>query len=311
MKAVRIHDYGDRSVLRFEEALLPTLGAEDVLIRVVATSINPVDWHIRNGHLQTMLPHRLPLTLGWDVSGVIEAVGAQVRDFQPGDAVYSRPDIVRDGAYAEYIAVRANEVAAKPKTISHIEAASLPLAGITAWDAIVKVGDVQAGQRVLVHAGSGGVGSLAVQLAKWRGAYVISTTSTPNVDFVKGLGADEVIDYRSANFKDVVRDVDLVFDTLGGQVQDDSWGVLKSDGLLVSVVRPPDQKKADELGVRSTFIFIQPDAAVLRELAVLVDISVVRPVVGAEFALKDIVAAHALSESGRARGKIAIYVGQP
>ncbi|KAF0814352.1 Zinc-type alcohol dehydrogenase-like protein [Andreprevotia sp. IGB-42] len=311
MKAVRIHEYGDRSVLQVEEAVLPEIGADDVLIRVVATSVNPVDWKIREGHLKEMIPYELPLTLGWDVSGVIEAVGENATQFAVGEAVFSRPDIKRNGTYAEYVAVRASEIALKPRTISHVEAASLPLAGIAAWDAIIKVGKVTAGQRVLIHAASGGVGSLAVQLAKVRGAHVIATTSAANVNLVTSLGADEVIDYRSTAFQEVVRDIDLVFDTLGGEVQQHSWSVLKPGGLLVSIYSPPSAELAAQHGVRSAFIFIEPDAAVLAELAALVDNGHLRPVVGAEFALKDLAAAHEYSESGRAIGKIAIYVGQP
>ncbi|TJZ76172.1 NADP-dependent oxidoreductase [Chitiniphilus eburneus] len=308
MRAVRIHQYGSREVLRLEEAPMPSLEDGDVLVKVVAAGVNPVDWKIREGHLKEMLPHALPLTLGWDVSGVVSAVGAGVADLQVGDAVYGRPDIVRNGSYAEYVAVRASELAAKPATIAHATAASLPLAGITAWEVIVRQGRVQPGQRVLVHAGAGGVGSLAIQLAKWRGAHVIATASAANRDLVLSLGADEVIDYRSTPFQQAVRDVDLVFDTLGGTVQALSWQVLKPDGLLVSIVSPPAEQHE---GRRGAFVFIGPDAEVLRELAALVDDGVLRPLVGAEFALADVAAAHELSESGRARGKIVLHVGTP
>lgn len=311
MKAIRIHEYGNASVLRFEEAPLPQHGAEDLLIRVVASSINPVDWKVREGYLKGFIPHALPLILGWDVSGVVEAVGAQVSGFKVGDAVFSRPDISRDGSFAEYIAVRASEVAFKPATVSHIEAAALPLAGITAWESLVKVGQIAAGQRVLVHAGAGGVGSLAIQVAKARGAWVASTCSAANRALVESLGADLVIDYRSTAFQTVLRDLDLVFDTVGGQVQEDSWATLKPGGLLVSITDRPSEERAAAAKARAAFVFIQPDAAVLGELAALVDTGALRPVIGAEFALKDLAKAHALSETGRARGKIVIYVGQP
>lgn len=311
MKAVRIHAYGDAGVLRYEDAPMPDVAPDDVLVRVVAASVNPVDWKIREGFLQQMLPHKFPLTLGWDVSGVVEAVGAKVTRFKPGDAVFSRPDIARNGTCAEYAAIRESELAHKPQTISHVEAATLPLAGIAAWESIVTTAQVSAGQRVLVHAASGGVGSIAVQLAKARGAYVIATTSEKNRALVQSIGADEVIDYRTQKFQDVVRDVDAVLDTIGGEVQEASWSVLKPGGILVSIISTPPEEKAEALGVRSAFLFIQSSAAILAQLAELVERGKLRPLVGAEFALKDIAKAHALSQSRHAAGKIAVYVGQP
>lgn len=311
MKAVRIHQYGNSEVLKYEDAPMPEVASTDVLVRVVAASVNPVDWKIREGYLKEMISYPMPLTLGWDVSGVIEAVGADVTRFKVGDAVFSRPDIKRNGTYADYVAIRAEEVALKPKTISHVAAASLPLAGITAWEVLITAGQLKAKQRVLIHAGSGGVGSLAIQLAKSRGAYVVATTSGRNSAFVKSLGADEVIDYKTQKFQAVVKDVDLVFDTLGGEVQEVSWSTLKPGGILVSIVSPPPEERAKALGVRSAFVFIQPSAAILAELAALVDAGSIRPIVGAEFALADIVKAHAYSQTGRAVGKIVLYVGKP
>ncbi|MDR7375712.1 NADPH:quinone reductase-like Zn-dependent oxidoreductase [Rhodoferax ferrireducens] len=311
MKAVRIHSYGDRSVLAYEDAPLPTIAADEVLVRVVAASVNPVDWKIREGHLQSMIPYPLPLTLGWDVSGVVAAVGTEVTAFAVGDAVYSRPDIQRNGTYAEYVAIRASEVAHKPKTISHIEAAALPLAGITAWQSLFHAAQLAAGQRVLVHAASGGVGSLAVQLAKSHGAYVVATTSGKNRALVQSLGADEVVDYQTQNFATLVSDMDVVFDTLGGAVQEASWEVLKPSGILVSIVSPPPEEQATLRGLRSAFVFIEPNAPVLEQLAWQVDAGKLRPLIGAEFALQDLAQAHALSETGRVVGKIVLYVGQP
>jgi len=207
----------------------------------------------------------MPLTLGWDVSGVVAAVGADVTRFRVGDAVYSRPDIKRNGTYAEYVAIRDDEVALKPLTISHIEAASLPLSGITAWEALITSAQLTPGQRVLIHAGSGGVGSLAIQLAKSRGAYVIATTSGRNRAFVESLGADEVIDYQTQRFTEILRDIDVVFDTLGGDIQESSWSVLKQGGIRISIVNPPSDEKAKELGVRSAFVFIEPNASIFEQ----------------------------------------------
>ena len=311
MKAVRIHEYGNSNILAFEDAPTPSITSNEVLVRVVAASVNPVDWKIREGYLRQMITHPMPLTLGWDVSGVVAAVGDDVTQFRVGDAVYSRPDIKRNGTYAEYVAIRDSEVALKPLTVSHIEAASLPLAGITAWEALITSAQLTAGQRVLIHAGSGGVGSLAIQLAKSHGAYVIATTSGRNRAFVESLGADEVIDYQTQQFTEILQDLDVVFDTLGGDIQKSSWSVLKQGGILVSIVSPPSDEKAKELGVRSAFVFIEPNAYILEQLAKLVEHGKLRPIVGAEFALHDIAKAHALSETGRAVGKIVLYVGQP
>lgn len=311
MKAVRIHEYGDESVLRFEDAPRPVCAADDVLIRVVGSSVNPVDWKIRRGYLKEMIPYAMPFIPGWDVSGVVEEIGSKVSRFKVGDAVYSRPDIARNGTYAEFIAVREPEVAFKPRTVSHIEAAVLPLAGITAWEGLVNVGKVAPGQRVLVHAAAGGVGSLAVQIAKAHGAHVIGTASGANRALVESLGVDEFVDYRTTALRDAVRDVDLVLDTMGGETQAASWAVMAPGGLLVSMVSDPAKAAAAWPKLRSAFIFIGPDAPLLERLAQLVDDGKVRPLIGAEFALQDIRKAHVLSESGHVRGKIALYVGAP
>ncbi len=311
MKAVRIHLYGNVDTLRYEDADEPTVRSDDVLIRVVGTSVNPIDWKVREGHLKEMIPHRMPIILGWDVSGVVAEIGAKVSKFKVGDCVYARPDLERDGTYAEFIAVRETEIAMKPQTISHIEAGVLPLAGIAAWEAIVNVGKVSAGQRVLIHAASGGVGSIAVQLAKSRGAFVIGTSSAANRTLVESLGVDEFIDYRAQPLRGATAKIDMVFDTIGGPTQNDSWSVMNPGGILVSIVGNPPEDEAKKLGLRSAFVFIKPNAPALEEIAQLVDTGKIRPIVGAEFGLKDIKHAHGLSESGRAKGKIAIYVGQP
>ena len=311
MKAVQIREYGDLDVLEYGDVADPVVNDDDVVIRVIGSSVNPVDWHVRAGHMKDKLPLAMPYIPGWDVSGVVEAIGKSVSSFSVGDSVYSRPDIARPGTYAELVAVRASEVAHKPHTISHIEAGVLPLAGITAWDAIVTLGDVTEGQRVLIHAASGGVGSLAVQIAKARGAYVFGTASEQNRGLVESLGADEFIDYRTQRFQDVATHIDVVFDTIGGTTQDDSWVTMNPNGILVSVTSQPSEKVAQQHGVRSAYLFIQPNAPALNELCALVERGDVRPIIGAEFALSDIKQAHALSESGRAKGKIALYVGQP
>ncbi|KFC71498.1 NADP-dependent oxidoreductase [Massilia sp. LC238] len=311
MKAVRIHQYGGREVLSLDEIPVPDIAPDEVLVRVVAASINPVDWKVRAGYLAQMMPHRMPLTLGWDVSGVVAAVGSQVTQWQVGDAVYSRPDLARNGTYAEFVAIRPGECARKPRTISHVEAASLPLAGITAWEAMMDTARVRAGQRVLVHAGSGGVGSLAIQLVKAAGATVAATASGRNRALVESLGVDQFVDYTTTTLLHAVEPVDAVFDTIGGEVQEASWSLLKPGGIQVSIISPPDEARAAAMGVRGGFVFIGPNAPVLDKLAGMVDGGRLRPIVGAEFALEDIAQAHALSESGRAVGKIVLYVGKP
>ncbi len=311
MKAARIHAYGAPSEIRIEEAPLPTLNDDDVLIRVVATSVNPVDWKIRKGYLKAMIPYEMPLIMGWDVSGIIEKTGPAVTKFKPGDTVYSRPDIARNGAYAEYVAVRESEVAFKPATISHVEAASLPLVSITAWEALFTTAGLAKGQRVLIHAGAGGVGSIAIQLAKAKGAHVTATASAGKAALVRSLGADEVIDYHAQDFSTVARDMDVVFDTVGGEVQDKSWAVLKPGGMLVSITAEPSEDRAKAEGKRAGFVFIGPNAPILTDLAGMVDLGLVRPLIAAEFGLNDTAKAQEFSETGRATGKIVIYVGNP
>jgi NADPH:quinone reductase-like Zn-dependent oxidoreductase len=311
MKAVRIHAYGDANVLRYEDVPEPDIGDDDILVRVVGSSVNPIDWKVREGHLKEMIRYILPFTPGWDVSGVVHAVGRNASKFQVGDAVYGRPDVARDGTYAEFIAVRESELALKPRTISHIEAAVLPLAGIAAWESLITVGKVAAGQRVLVHGAAGGVGSLAVQIAKARGAHVIGTGSAGSRMLLESLHVDEFVDYHSQQLQDIARNMDLVFDTIGGATQEASWSLLAPNGILVSITDPPSQERAQKLGLRSAFVFIQPNASVLEQMAQWVDGGVLRPVIGAEFALPDIRKAHALSEAGHVKGKIALYVGAP
>lgn len=311
MKAVQVCEYGAPEVLRYTDVAEPVANDDDVLIRVIGTSVNPVEWKIRSGHMKEMITFSMPFIPGWDVSGIVESVGSSVTGFSVGDSVYSRPDIARPGTYAEMISVRESEVAHKPRTISHIEAGVLPLAGITAWEAMVTVGKVTEGQRVLIHAASGGVGSLAVQIAKARGAYVIGTASARNRGLVESLGVDEFIDYAAQPFQNSTKEIDLVFDTIGGTTQDDSWSTIRPNGMLVSITSPPSEDVARQHGVRSAFLFIGPNAAALRELSALIERGELRPIVGAEYALRDVQRAHQLSETGRAKGKIALYVGQP
>jgi len=309
MHAVRIHTYGGPEMLHYEEDVpLPSLNPDDLLIKVQAAAVNPVDWKIREGWLQNILHHTLPLTLGWDVSGEVVALGAAVNEFAIGDAVYARPDIERDGAYAEFIAVKASEAARKPATLDHVHAAAVPLTALTAWQSLVDAAQLQAGQTVLIHAAAGGVGSLAVQLAKALGARVIATASAMNTGLVTQLGADQFIDYTQVPFEEVVKNVDVVFDTIGGDTQERSWPVLKPGGILVSVVDPPPEAIAVKHRVRSAFVFIKPSGEQLTAIARLIDEGRIKPIIHTVLPLKQVRQAHVISQGGHARGKIVLRV---
>ncbi len=308
MKAVRIHTYGGRDILAYEAAPRPVLNEGDVLIRVHAASVNPVDWAIRAGYMVQWFNHKLPLVLGLDASGVIEEIGSGANGFAPGDAVIARSDVARDGTYAEYVAVPASQVVRKPRSLDHLHSAAIPHAALTAWQSLFGAAGLTAGQTVLVHAAAGGVGSFAVQFAKHHGARVIGTASTRNQDFLRQLGVDQAIDYTSARFEDVVHDVDVVLDNVGGETLLRSWQVLRPGGVLVSIVEPSVAEKAAPYGVRGVFPYVTADAGILNQIVSLVDAGQVKPAVSSVFPLGDIQQAHALSESYHARGKIALQV---
>src|SRR5258708_5640807 len=230
MKAIRIHKYGGPEVLQYEDAPRPKPQAGEVLVRVKAAGVNPIDWKVREGHMKDFWPHKFPVILGWDLSGVVEEVGpgpTAAGRFKIGDEVYSIPDPTRDGAYADYIVVRESELALKPNSLHHIRAAAVPLAALTAWQSLFDTAQLQPGQRVLIHAGSGGVGHLAVQLAKWKGAYVFATASTKNQDLLRKLGVDGPIDYTQQRFEDAARNIDIWLGTIAGETQDHSSSILK------------------------------------------------------------------------------------
>jgi NADPH:quinone reductase-like Zn-dependent oxidoreductase len=308
MKAIRIHNYGGPEVLQYEDAPRPEPQAGEVLVRVHAAGVNPIDWKVREGHMKDFWPHKFPLILGWDLSGVVEELGRGVSRFKIGDEVYSVPDSTRNGAYADYIVVRESELALKPNSLHHIRAAALPLAAVTAWQALFDAGQLVSGQRMLIHGGSGGVGHVAVQLAKWKGAYVFATASTKNQELLRELGVDEPIDYTKQKFEDVARDVDLVLDLIGGETQERSWSVLKKGGVLLSLVQPPSVEKAKALGVRAAFVAGHPSGAQLAEIAKLIDSGELKPVIDRILPLSEARRAHELSQSGHTHGKIALRV---
>ena len=308
MKAIRIHNYGGPEVLKYEDAPRPEPGEGEVLIRVHAASVNPIDWKVREGHTKDFWPHEFPLILGWDLSGVVEELGRGVSRFKIGDEVYSVPDPTRNGAYADYIVVRESELALKPNSLHHIRAAAVPLAALTAWQSLFDTAQLQPGQRVLIHAGSGGVGHFAVQLAKWKGAYVFATASIKNQDLLLELGVDEPIDYTQQRFEDVARNIDIVLDTIGGETQEHSWSVLKKGGVLVSLVQPPSEEKAEELGVRAALLGAQPNGAQLAEIAKIIDSGKLAPIINRILPLSEARRAHELSQSGHTHGKIVLRV---
>lgn len=307
MKAVQIHAFGGREVLELNDIAIPEAKQGEVLIKIHAASVNPVDWKIRQGYLQPLLNHALPLTMGWDVSGEVVAVGGGVIHLKVGDEVYSRPNIANNGSYAEYMTASAEEVALKPKSLTWQEAAGVPLAGLTAWQGLYELANIEAGEQVLIHGGSGAVGQFAIQLAKLRGATVYTTTSARNTDLVLSLGADHAIDYQQVDFSEL-RDMDVVLDTIGGEVQDKSWKTIKPGGRLLSIVQTPDEAVAASHGVTASFYFIEPDRSQLEEMARLADAGKLIVNIDSEFSLDQVADAHERSESGRAQGKIIINV---
>ena len=308
MKAIQIHEFGGPEVLKYEEAEKPTPANDEVLIKVFASGVNPVDWKIRAGLAQKSFPVSFPLIPGWDVSGEIEEVGSDILNFRKGDEVYSRPDPTRNGTYAEYVVVKADQVNSKPKSIDHDKAAAVPLAGLTAWQGLFSHGDLKEGQKVLIHAASGGVGTFAVQFAKWKGAYVIGTASDENIDFLFDLGADEVIDYKAEKFENKVKEVDLVFDLIGGDTQKRSLQVIKKGGRLVTTVKPENQEEAKAKDIEIIGYMAQSYPADLQQIADLIDSGKIMPVVTEIYALKHAQEAQRQIESHHTRGKIVLKV---
>src|SRR4051794_29573760 len=330
MKAFIIDRYGSADRVRASEVTDPEMREDDVLIEIHAAGVNPLDSKIRDGEFKRLLPYRLPLILGNELAGVVIRVGSLVRRFKPGDEVYARPDKNRIGTFAELIAVSEDDLAIKPKRLTMEEAASIPLVGLTAWQALIEKAQLKKGQKVLIHAGSGGVGTFAIQLAKHVGATVATTTSTANVDLAKRLGADIVIDYKKEDFADVLRDYDVVLNSLDKMTLEKSLRVLKPGGQLISISGPPDAAFARTIGAswilrmimgvlsyrirakakrRQTtysFLFMRASGRQLTEIASLIDQGIVRPVVDRVFPFASTKEAMAYVEAGRAKGKVVV-----
>jgi NADPH:quinone reductase-like Zn-dependent oxidoreductase len=308
MNAIRMHSYGGPEVLQYEDAPRPQIRKGEVLVRVHAAGVNPLDWKVRSGSMNGFIQHKLPLIPGWDVSGVVEEAGPGVSQFMKGDEVFAMADPTRDGAYADYIAVRATALAKKPKSLHHVRAAATPLSALAAWRSLFDLGHLQSGQRILIHGGSGGVGHFAVQFAKWKGGYVIATSSTKNHELLRKLGADETIDYTTQKFEDAANKIDIVLDTVGGETQERSWLVLKEGGVLISLVQRPSEQKARRFGVRGIMCSVEPDGAQLSKIAKLIDSSKLRPTIDRILPLSEARRGHELSQNGHIHGKIVLRV---
>ena len=332
MKAYIVDRYGKNTLLREGELPDPELRPDEVLVEVHATSVNPLDFKIRNGDFKLFMPARPPFALGHDVAGVVVRVGASVKRFKQGDEVYASPDDFQVGTFAEYVPVKESSLAIKPKNISMEEAASLPLVALTAWQILKERAKVKSGQKVFIQAGSGGVGTIAIQLAKHLGAKVATTTSTANVGWVKQLGADVVVDYKQTDFEVVLSSYDLVLNSQDGATLNKSFNVIKSGGQVISISGPPDagfaesqklawpfkqlmrllslgaRRKAKSKNASYSFLFMKASGDQLRQIASLVESGVIRPVVDKIFPFASTNEAMAYVESGRAKGKVVIKV---
>jgi alcohol dehydrogenase len=332
MKAFTVERYGKGNAMRLIDVPTPELRDDEVLVEVHAAGVNLLDAKIRNGEFKLILPYRTPFVLGHDVAGVVVKVGRNVKQFKTGDEVYSRPDDFRIGTFAEFIPIKEASLARKPKNISMQEAASIPLVALTAWQALVEKAKINKGQKVFIQAGSGGVGTFAIQLAKHLGATVATTTSTANVAWVKALGADVVVDYKKDDFEKILSDYDVVLNSQDGETLNKSLSVLKSGGKLISISGPPDpafaeaikapwlvkqvmralsfgaRKKAKRLNVDYSFLFMKASGSQLRQITPLIESGAIRPVVDKVFPFESTNEALAYVESGRAKGKTVIKV---
>ena len=330
MKAFVVDRYQKKAALRLADMPTPELREEEVLVEVHAAGVNLLDAKIRSGEFKLILPYRLPLILGHDVAGVVVKVGKGVRQFKPGDEVYARPDDFRIGTFAEFVPVKEASLALKPRGMTMEDAASIPLVGLTAWQALVERAGLKKGQKVFIQAGSGGVGTFAIQLAKHLGATVATTTSTANVALVKSLGADVVVDYKTQDFEDVLRDCDVVLNSQDGKTLEKSLRVLKRGGKLISISGPPDpefgkaiaapgfvrlvmrmlssgvRRRAHRLGVGYSFLFMKASGSQLREITRLIEAGAIRPVVDRVFPFESTNEALAYVEAGRAKGKVVV-----
>ncbi len=307
MKAIRIERFGGLEVLELQDLPIPEPRAGEILVRNRATSVNPVDYKIRAGKYPAVTADMLPYVLGRDCAGFVETVGPGVKAFSPGEAVFGMPGIER-GGYAEYVILRESEAARMPRNLSFSAGGAVPSAGLTAWQGLFRHGGLKAGQRVLIHGGSGGVGHFAMQFAKAKGAYVVTTVSSAHVAFAQRLSAEQVIDYKKQRFEEVAKDIDVVFDLVAGETQERSWAVLKKGGVLVSTLAQPSPAQAAAHQARGLRYTAQESGADLAEIAALIDAGKVKPAVAKTFPLREAAAAQRLLEQGHAEGKIVLTI---
>src|SRR5438270_560181 len=306
MKAVVAHEYGAPELLKFEEVPRPEPKENEALVRVIASGVNPADPLTLSGKYAREFGTHLPLIPGYDIAGIVEKTGVKVTKLKVGDAVYGYPTF--GGGWAEYVTVKEWEVAAKPASLSFTEAAAVPMGALTAWQALVDVAQLHAGQTILIHGGSGGVGSFAVQIAKARGARVIATASTANQDLLKQLGADVAIDYTKTRFEEIAKDVDAVLDPVGKDTLARSYGVVKKGGIVMSLVARPDPVELEKRGIRGSAISVHADAEDLAEIAHLIDTRKIKPVVTQVLPLSEAIAAEQQAATHHTRGKVVLRV---
>jgi len=308
MKAIVIHEYGGPEILKYEDVPRPEPEDDQLLVRVVAAGVNPVDGMIRSGLFAKNGSRAFPIILGGDVAGVVEKTGSKVTKFKAGDPVFAYVSLDNSGGYAQYALVKEGEAAPKPKSLTYVEAAAVPIVALTAWQALIDSAKLSAGQTVLIHGGSGGVGSFAVQIAKARGARVIATASTANQDLLKQLGADVAIDYTKTKFEDVAKNVDVVLDSVGKDTLARSYGVVKKGGFIVTLVARIDQAELDKHGIRGASLGVEPDRNELSEIGKLIDEKKIKVIVSQTFPLSEAIKAQEQIATGHTRGKIVLKV---
>ena len=307
MKAIVIHEYGGPNVLKYEDVPRPEPKEDQILVRVVAAGVNPVDGMIRSGMFANE-KRAFPVILGGDVAGVVEKVGSKITKFKAGDPVFAYVSLDNSGGYAQYALVTEREAAPKPKSLTYVEAAAVPIVAMTAWQALVDTAKLSAGQTVLIHGGSGGVGSFAIQIAKARGAKVLATASTANQDFLKQLGADVAIDYTKQKFEDIAKDVDVVLDSIGGDTLARSYGVVKKGGIIVSLVARPRESELEKHHIRGIALNVEPNSEELAEIGKLVDDKKIKVIVSQTFPLSEAMNAQQQVATGHTRGKIVLKI---
>jgi NADPH:quinone reductase-like Zn-dependent oxidoreductase len=310
MKAIVAHQYGGPEVLKYEEAQRPKPNENEILVRVIAAGVNPVDGMIVSGMFSKEKKLGSPMIPGGDIAGIVEETGAKITKFKNGDAIYAYLSLKNNGGYAEYAVAHENEAAAKPKSISYVEAAAVPIVALTAWQALVDSAKLGAGQRVLIHGGSGGVGTFAIQIAKVRGAKVFATASTANQEFLKELGADVAIDYTKQKFEDVAKDVDVVLDSVGKDTLARSYAIVKKGGFIATLVSRLDQAELDKRGIRGESISVKPNSQELAQIGKLIDEKKIKVIVSQTFPLADAIKAEEQVATGHTRGKIVLKVAE-